>query len=276
MKPHPNTRFLREGVLPHYFCPGCGCGQILNYLLYAMRELNLDMDKVVLLCGVGCSSRIPVYVNANVIHGTHGRTLAMATGIKLVNPDLPIIIFTGDGDLASIGTNHFVHAARRNLDVTVICVNNGLFGMTGGQAAPTTPLGARTSTSPMGNLEGPFDLCKLAECAGATHVSRWTTVHPRSVIGSIKNGVKHKGFSFIEIVSPCPTYFGRYVLKISKPVEYLMWLRKNSITKEKASSLDNKQLSGKIIVGEFVKKHAPTLIERYQEMEREVKSSSGA
>lgn len=275
MKPHPNVKFLRNGVLPHQFCPGCGCGQVLNYLIYAMQELNLDMDKVVLLGGVGCNSRIPVYMNAEAVHGTHGRTLAWATGIRLANPELKVIVVTGDGDCVSIGTNHFVQAARRNLDVTVILVNNGVFGMTGGQAAPTTPLGSRTSTSPMGSMENAFDLCKLAETAGATYVSRWTTAHPRSAIRSIKKGIEHKGFSFIEMVSQCPTYFGRYVLKISteKPLEYLLWLRNNSITKEKASQLSDEELREKIVVGDFVEKRAPTLMQRYLEMERSVRCS---
>jgi len=179
-----------------------------------------------------------------------------------------VVIFAGDGDCAAIGGNHFIQAARRNLDVTLIIVNNGIYGMTGGQVAPTTPFDARTSTTPWGNLENSFDLCKLAKAAGATHVSRWTTAHPKSAIKAIKKGIQHKGFSFIEMVSQCPTYFGRYVLGFTEPEEYLNWLRKNSVSKEKASKMSPEELAGKIVVGEFVDKREPTLVERYLEMEK--------
>jgi len=268
MKPHPNAKFIREGGLPHMFCPGCGVGQIMNYFLYAIQELNLDIDDMVLIGGVGCNARIPVYIHADAIHGVHGRTLAWATGVKLANPELTVVIFAGDGDCAAIGGNHLIQAARRNLDVTLIVVNNGIYGMTGGQVAPTTPCDARTSTTPWGNLENSFDLCKLAKAAGATHVSRWTTAHPKSAIKAIKKGIQHKGFSFIEMVSQCPTYFGRYVLGFTEPEEYLNWLRKNSVSKEKASKMSPEELAGKIVVGEFVDKREPTLVERYLEMEK--------
>lgn len=270
MKPHPNAKFIRKGGLPHMFCPGCGCGQIMNYFLYAMQELNLDIDSMVLIGGVGCNARIPVYIDAYAIHGVHGRTLAWATGVKLANPELTVVVFTGDGDCAAIGGNHFIQAARRNLDVTVILVNNGIYGMTGGQVAPTTPCDARTSTTPWGNLEDPFDLCELAGAAGATYVSRWTTAHSKPAIKAIKKGLQHKGFSFIEMVSQCPTYFGRYVLGFTEPEEYLNWLRKNSVFKEKASKMSQEELTGKILVGEFVDKREPTLLERYLEMEKAV------
>ncbi len=268
MKPHPNAHLLREGSLPHMFCPGCGCGQIMNYFLYAVQDLKLDMDKLVLIGGVGCNARIPVFIKADAIHGVHGRTLAWATGVKMANPELTVVVFTGDGDCGSIGGNHFIHAARRNLDVTVLAINNGTFGMTGGQAAPTTPLEARTSTSPLGNIEPPFDFCKLAEAAGATYVSRWTTAHTKTSIESMKKAIQHKGFAFIEMISQCPTYYGRYVLRVSETLDNLNWLRNSSVTLKKAGQMDEKELEGKIIVGEFVEKHLPTLEERYIELER--------
>jgi len=268
VKAHSNIGFIRSGAFPHSFCPGCGCGQIMNYFLYAIDELKLDRDKMALVTGVGCSARIPVYIDAYVVHGVHGRTFPISTGIKLANPEVNVVVFTGDGDCAAIGGNHFIQAARRNLDVTVILVNNGVYGMTGGQVAPTTPSDARTSTTPWGNIERPYDLCKLAEAAGATYVSRWTTAHPKPAIKAIKKGIQHKGFSFIEIVSQCPTYFGRYVLRLTEPEEYLNWLRKNSVSTEKASKMSHEELMGKIVVGEFVDKREPTLLERYLEMEK--------
>jgi len=271
MKVHPNIKFLRRDALPHGLCPGCGCGQILNYFLYAIDELKLDIDKMALVTGVGCSSRIPVYIDAYVIHGVHGRTFPIATGIKLANPEVNVVIFTGDGDCAAIGGNHFIQAARRNLDVTTILVNNRIYGMTGGQVAPTTPSDAITSTTPLGNVECPFDLCKLAEAAGATYVSRWTTAHPRSCINAIKKGIQHKGFSFIEIVSQCPTYFGRYALGFREPEQFINWLRENSVPKEKANKMSPEELRTKIVVGEFVEKRKPTLIEQYMEMEKRVR-----
>ncbi|MEM3703051.1 MAG: thiamine pyrophosphate-dependent enzyme [Candidatus Bathyarchaeia archaeon] len=270
MKEHPNIKFLRKGVLPHGFCPGCGCGQILNYFLYAVDELKLDVDNMALVTGVGCSARIPVYIDAYVIHGVHGRTFPISTGIKLANPNVNVVVFTGDGDCAAIGANHFIQAARRNLDVTVILVNNGIYGMTGGQVAPTTPSAVRTSTTPYGNIERIFDLCKLAETAGATYVCRWTTAHSRSLINAIKKGLEHKGFALIEIVSQCPTYFGRYALGFTEPERHLNWLRENSVTKEKASKMSPEELRGKIVVGEFVEKREPTLIEKYLEVERKI------
>jgi 2-oxoglutarate ferredoxin oxidoreductase subunit beta len=271
MKAHPNIKFLRGYALPHGFCPGCGCGQILNYFIYAIDELKLDIDNMALVTGVGCSSRIPVYIDAYVIHGVHGRTFPIATGIKLANPEVNVVVFTGDGDCAAIGGNHFVQAARRNLDVTTILVNNGIYGMTGGQVAPTTLSDAITSTTPWGNVEHPFDLCRLAEAAGATYVSRWTTAHPKSSIKAIKKGIQHKGFSFIEMVSQCPTYFGRYVLGFREPEQSLNWLRENSVPKEKADKMSPEELRGKIVVGEFVEKREPTLIEKYLEMEKKVR-----
>ena len=205
------------------------------------------------------------------IHGIHGRNLAYATGVKLAKPELKVIVLTGDGDCGAIGGNHLIYAARRNLDVTVIMANNGSYAMTGGQLAPTTATGLYTTTTPRGNIERPFDICKLVETAGGTYVARWITEHPAALIRAIKQGLTHKGFVFIEVMSQCPTIVGRYALGISDPVENIEYLRKNSITKEQGENLPPEQLVGKIVIGKFVEKRLPTLEDAYLEMERQVK-----
>ncbi len=202
-------KYLRDGMLPTIFCNGCGHGVSLDYVFWAIEELGLDMDKVAFASGIGCSSRIPGYINADGLHTTHGRALAFATGIKAANPDLNVIVFTGDGDGTGIGGNHFIHAARRNIDLTVILLNNFIYGMTGGQQAPTAPLGSIATTSPYGNIEGAFDICELAQALGAAYVARWPISYPYQPIKSIKEGLQNRGFSLIELMSPCPTAYGR-------------------------------------------------------------------
>lgn len=249
---NPQRRHIRPGGLPHFFCPGCGCGQVLNFFLRAVDELGLDLDKMVTIGGVGCTARIPVYLNTDGLHGVHGRTLAWATGIKLHKPELKVVVFAGDGDAASIGGNHFIHAARRNLDVTMILVNNLNFAMTGGQVAPTTPLNATTMTTPYGSNEPPFDVCELAVAAGATYVSRWTTNRGPQAIRAIKAALQHPGFSLVEIVSQCPTHFGRYALGSGKPEDLLNWIEERSITLAQAEKLSPEETADKFVLGEFI------------------------
>lgn len=269
---HPNLKYIRGKRLPHMFCPGCGCGQIMDALLFAIDELKLDTKKMVAIGGVGCSSRIPAYLDMYAIHGIHGRTLAYATGVKLVKPELKVVVLTGDGDCGSIGGNHLIHAARRNLDVTVIMDNNGVYAMTGGQVAPTTGSGLYTTTTPRGNFERPFDICKLVETAGGTYVARWTTAHPAALIRVIKGALSHRGFSFIEVVSQCPTIYGRHSLGIADPVKNIEYLQQNSVTRDQAAKMSPEQLIGKIVVGKFVEKQLPTLEDCYREMEEKVAS----
>ncbi len=257
IKQNPQRKHIRDDKLPHFFCPGCGCGQVLNYFLRAVDEENINLDEMVTIGGVGCTARIPVYLKTDTLHGVHGRTLAWATGIKLHKPEIPIVIFAGDGDLASIGGNHFIHAARRNLDVTVILVNNLNFAMTGGQVAPSTPSELKTMTAPYGNKEPDFDICKLAIAAGATYVSRWTTDRPNQVIKGIKDAMKHKGFSLIEIISQCPTHFGRYALDSGNPQVLLDWIKDLTLTKTQADKLTAQEQKGKFIIGEFIKEDKP-------------------
>lgn len=259
-------KYLRKESFPILFCSGCGNGIVLGSTIRALDELDIPHEKVALVGGIGCSGWIPVYVKADVLHTIHGRALAFATGLKLANPDLKVIVFTGDGDGASIGGNHLIHAARRNIDIVVILVNNMLYGMTGGQVAPTTPLGATTMTTPYGNIERPFDLARLVIAAGGTYVARWTTAHPIQLKQSIKKAIMHKGFSFIEVISQCPTQFGRYVLHQSSPQFLIRWLKENSIPLSKAKNMKPEEIKDKIIVGEFVEKIEPEYTEKVFEI----------
>ena len=257
MNQNPLWKYLRPDSLPHFFCPGCGAAQVLNYFLRAADDIGLDFDKFVGIGGVGCAARIPVYLNAEVMHGVHGRTLPWATGIKLHKPELKVVVFAGDGDAAAIGGNHLIQAARRNLDVTVIVVNNLIFGMTGGQVAPTTPLGLRTATTPYGNREKPFDLCQLVTTAGATFVSRWHTAKASRAIKAIKKALQHRGFSLVEIITQCPTNFGRKALGSGDAIEGLEWIRRQSVSLSKAREMSPEQLADKFVVGDFVDRHEP-------------------
>jgi len=251
-KINPLRKYIRNGNLPHFFCPGCGCGQILSYFLKAVDDLKMNLDEIITIGGVGCTARIPVYLSTDSLHGVHGRTLAWATGIKLYHPELKVVIFAGDGDLVSIGGNHFLHAARRNLDVTVFMVNNFNFAMTGGQVAPTTLFNSITMTTPYGSKENPFDICQLAKCAGATYVSRWSTAKPLQTIKSMKKALQHKGFSMVEILSQCPTNFGRYALKTGDPEKVLQWIEDKSILMSKAEEKSEDELKDKFILGEYI------------------------
>lgn len=244
-------KYLREDRLPHIFCSGCGNGIVINTFLKAMEMAKIEFKNTVLVSGIGCSSRIPGYIKCDSLHTTHGRPIAFATGIKLGNPKLNVVVFTGDGDAAAIGGNHLIHGARRNIDMTVICINNSIYGMTGGQVSPTSPRGSYGTTAPYGVIENPFDLVKLVKSSGASYVARWTTYHVLQLTKSIKRGLKNKGFSFIEVVSQCPTYYGR-MNNMKSAVEMLKWMKKNSINIRKAEKMDKDELKGKIIVGEFV------------------------
>ena len=257
MTTNPLRMYLRKDSLPHFFCSGCGAAQVLNFFVQAADAIDLDFDNLVAIGGVGCAARIPVYLHTEALHGVHGRTLPWATGIKLHNPDLQVVIFSGDGDAGAIGGNHLIQAARRNLDVTMIVVNNMTFGMTGGQVAPTTFQGLITSTTPYGNTERPFDLCKLAVAAGATFVSRWTTHRPRNCINAIKKAIQHEGFAFLEIMTQCPTYFGRRAIGSGAPVDGVQWIQEHSVPVKQAGALSEEELADKFVVGTFVQKQAP-------------------
>lgn len=205
---HPLDRMLRADRLPHIWCPGCGIGPVMNAYAQAILRSSTPAQKHVCVSGIGCTGRVAGYMNLDSYHTTHGRAIPFATGLKLANPELKVTVFSGDGDLFAIGGNHFIHAARRNMDMAVICINNFNYAMTGGQAGPTTPVGAVTTTSPKGHVDPPFNLPYLAASVGATFVARWTSLHCRQLEESIHRALERKGFSFIEVISPCPVGFG--------------------------------------------------------------------
>ena len=206
---HPLDRMIRSDRMPHIWCPGCGIGIVMRCYAQAIIESDVPVEKHVVVSGIGCSGRVAGYMNLDSYHTTHGRAIPFAVGLKLANPKLMVTVFSGDGDLAAIGGNHLIHAARRNVDIKVICVNNFNYGMTGGQAAPTTPQGALATTTPYGNPELPFNLPNLLSAAGASYVSRWTTIHARQAKDDILDAFCKPGFCFIEVLSPCPIGFGK-------------------------------------------------------------------
>ncbi|MDD2207666.1 MAG: 2-oxoacid:ferredoxin oxidoreductase subunit beta [Aminobacterium sp.] len=254
--------WLRTRFFPHIWCPGCGHGIIMHALLRALVDLDKKKSQTVIASGIGCSSRMPGYIDACTVHTTHGRSLAYATGIKLANPSLTVVDVMGDGDCSAIGGNHFIHACRRNIDITAIVMNNNIYGMTGGQASPTTPQGALATTTPYGAIDPPFDICRLAEGAGASYVARATIANPKLAEQYIVNGIKKKGFSVIEIVSSCHTQFGRRN-KRRTPIDNINFFKENSVSLVKAKNMSPEELVGKIVTGEFVNKDVPEYTEQY-------------
>jgi 2-oxoglutarate ferredoxin oxidoreductase subunit beta len=246
---HPFSKYLREEMMPHIWCPGCGNG--INCFTHALDELKTDLDKLVIVSGIGCIGRTAGYINTDSFHTTHGRALAFATGVKLANPDLEIVVISGDGDLFAIGGNHFIHAARRNIGIKVLCVNNLNYGMTGGQSGPTTPIDSITPTSPYGNIENPFNLVHLGAASGATYVARWTTLHVRRLTLSLKKMLQKKGFSFIEVLSPCPEIYGRHN-KMRSGLEMMSWFKKASVIDNFSDPSKAEITADRIVVGEFV------------------------
>ncbi len=245
-------QMINPQAFPTPFCPGCGHGILMNAVLRAFAELEYDLKQTLFVSGIGCAAWIPSpHFKADTLHTLHGRAIAYATGAKLFNPKLKVMVISGDGDLSSIGGNHLIHAARRNMDLTVVCANNSIYGMTGGQVASTTPLGSLTTTTPKGNPDRPFDLCKLAEAAGATFVARQPVATPIPLTRTLKKAIAHSGFSFVEVLSPCPTQFGRRNA-FRSPFAMIQALKNNCVSPEKAKSMPPEELKGKVVVGEFV------------------------
>ena len=206
---HPLDEIIRSDRMPHIWCPGCGIGIAMRCYAQAMLDSAIPIDNQVVVSGIGCTGRVAGYMNIDSYHSTHGRAIPFAVGIKLANPTLSVTVFSGDGDLAAIGGNHLIHAARRNVDIKVVCINNFNYGMTGGQSGPTTPKGARATTSPYGNPELPFNLPYLLSASGANYVSRWTTIHVRQIRDDILYTLSKPGFTFIAVLAPCPIGFGK-------------------------------------------------------------------
>ncbi len=245
-------KYIRPGIKTTPFCPGCGHGILMGLILRAIDELQMDMKKMLFVSGIGCAAWIPSpHYNGDTLHTLHGRALAFATGAKLFNPDLCVLVVSGDGDLSSIGGNHLIHAARRNIDLKVICANNMIYGMTGGQVASTTPKGSKTSTTDEGNPYPPFDLCRLVEAAGATYVARYSVTQPVALVRAIKKILLREGFSFIEVLSPCPTQYGRRN-RLDRPEDLIRDLIRRCIPVEEAEGMREEELAEKIITGEFL------------------------
>jgi 2-oxoglutarate ferredoxin oxidoreductase subunit beta len=260
-KDSPMSGTLRMDRMSHIWCPGCGIGSEVNAFAEAVKRSGIDPDKLAVVSGIGCTGRVAGYVDFDSIHTTHGRAIPVATGLKLANPNMKVVVFSGEGDLTGIGGNHFIHAARRNMDIVVICNNNFTYGMTGGQVTPTTPHSAISSTTPFGNHEYPFNLPFLADAAGATYIARWTSMHSRNLIQSIEEALSRKGFSFIEVVSPCTTLYLRRN-RLGDGVDALQFYQENAVLKHGADTRDlDIDFQGKITIGKFVDKQKPTYIE---------------
>ncbi len=264
-------KYLRKDRMPHVWCPGCGNGIIMKSFVEAVNNLNLDKNKVAVVSGIGCSSRVTGYLDFNTMHTLHGRAIAFATGVKLAKPEFNVVVMGGDGDILAIGGNHFIHACRRNMDLTVIIFNNAIYGMTGGQYSPETPMGTYASTSPYGNLENDFNAVDLAITSGATYVARSTVFHYMLSVKYIENALKHKGMSVVEIVTNCHTYYGRYN-KMTEPTQMLQYYKDNSVILSKAKNMDENALKDKIIIGEFLNVEKEGYIDKYQKLREKLVS----
>jgi len=258
---NPMEGILRMDRIPHIWCPGCGIGTVVTSFAEALKKNDEDLDKVAVVSGIGCTGRVAGYVKLDSFHTTHGRAIPFATGLKLAKPDMKVVVFSGDGDIAGIGGNHLIHAARRNMDLIVICVNNFNYAMTGGQVAATTPELANASTAPYGNYEYPFSLPYLVDAAGGTYVARWTALHLRRVTKSIQEALNRRGFSFIEVITPCVTLYARRN-RLGDGLNLLKYYYDNS---EIQHGADTRTLDisyqGKLIVGKFVDKEKPTFLD---------------
>jgi 2-oxoglutarate ferredoxin oxidoreductase subunit beta len=268
-------KYLRAERLPFIWCPGCGNGIVLQAMLGAIDRLGLGQDEVVMVSGIGCSSRATGYVDFNTLHTTHGRAIAFATGVKLANPKLTVIVVTGDGDGTAIGGNHFIHAARRNINLTVVLFNNWIYGMTGGQASPTTPPGKRATTARKGNLEPSFDIARLAIAAGASFVARAGVTSPIKLSRYIEMGIKKEGFALIEAFTPCPTAFGRQN-KMPVPVDNMRWIQDNTIDVQRAAKMGKEELEGKLVTGVLADAEKPEYTRSYDALSHALQAEGSA
>ncbi len=258
---NPIEPVLRMDRIPHIWCPGCGIGTTVNSFARALLECGRPLDRVVVVSGIGCSGRVAGYMNLDSFHTTHGRAIPFATGLKLANPSLDVVVYSGDGDLAAIGGNHLINAARRNIDIKVVCVNNFVYAMTGGQSGPTTPGTSLTATSPYGSFEPTFNLPQLADAAGAVYVARWTTYHVRQMTRAMTEIFQKKGFCFIEILSPCPTLYERRN-KLGEGLDTMKYYKAKSKVKNGAPTSEVALgMRDEIIVGKFVDRERPDYLE---------------
>ena len=273
-------KFMRIDHLPHIWCAGCGNGIIMRDVAVALQELiddpevNLNRGKVVVVSGIGCSSRAAGYMDFDSIHTTHGRAIAFATGIKIAHPELEVIVLTGDGDCSAIGGNHLIHAARRNIGLTVVTFNNDIYGMTGGQYSPTTPTGDLGTTAPYGNIDRPFDIAQLAAGAGATFTARGSAYHVRETTELIRQGIMHKGFSLIDVYSVCPTYYGRKNHKGSA-VDMLRWQKENMVPAARYYAMSEEEKKGKLLVGTLTHTDFPEYTAEYAKLIERAQAKAG-
>jgi len=258
-------KYMRPGKLPHIWCPGCAHGTVMKAIIRGIDRVGLDKDRTVIVSGIGCASRMPGYVDFNTLHTTHGRSLPFATGVKMADPSLNVICVAGDGDSLAIGGNHFIHACRRNIDITMIVFNNNIYGMTGGQFSPTTPHGRLASTTPYGNPDYAFDVVDLSMGAGATYVSRGTVYHAVPLERQIADGITHKGFSVIDALCTCPTTYGRRN-KLGSATDMILWFKDNTVGLKAAQKLSPEELEGKILTGVFRNDIKPEYCEEYQKI----------
>ena len=259
-------KYLRhDKKFPHVCCPGCGNGIILGAFIRAIDRMGLSKDEVVLVSGIGCSGRMPVYVDFNTLHTTHGRALTFATGIKLAKPKLTVIVFMGDGDAMAIGGNHFIHAARRNVDLTAIIFNNNIYGMTGGQFSPTTPYGMKATTAPYTNIEHSFKISELAVTAGAVFVGRETVYNASRLDSLIEKAIRKEGFSVVEAITHCQVQYGRRN-RMGSVVDMMKWQKEHSVSVEKAENLPPEELEDKIITGVLVERDLPIYQHEYDKI----------
>ncbi|MDY0150985.1 MAG: 2-oxoacid:ferredoxin oxidoreductase subunit beta [Candidatus Cloacimonas sp.] len=267
--------YLRhDKKFPHVWCAGCSNGIVLGAIIRAIASLDLDRDNIVMVSGIGCSSRMPVYVDFNTLHTLHGRSIAYATGIKMHKPHLKVIVVTGDGDCTAIGGNHLIHAARRNIDLKVILINNNIYGMTGGQCSPTTPHDAIATTAPYGNIEPDFNVCNLAMGAGASFVARTTAFHVQEMQGIIKDALEHPGFSLTEVISACPVIYGRLNKKGGAP-QMMKDFRDNSVPLAAVAKLPPEKVEGKIVRGILRREIRPEYSDEYAKLIKRVQAMEG-
>jgi 2-oxoglutarate ferredoxin oxidoreductase subunit beta len=258
---HPMEGLLRMDRIPHIWCPTCGIGTALTAFASALQEQEIPLDSISIVSGIGCTGRVAGYTKLDSFHTTHGRAIPFAVGLHLANPSLKVVVFSGDGDLVGIGGNHFIHTARRNVDITVICVNNFLYAMTGGQVAATTPVSANTSTSPYGNFERPFNLPLLAQSCGASYVARWTSLHIRRMTKAFGEALNKRGFSFVEVIAPCSTLYARRN-RLGTGLDLMKFYHDNSEIRHGADPNDvDIGFQEKIICGKFVDIEKPTFLD---------------
>ncbi|MGE4543657.1 MAG: 2-oxoacid:ferredoxin oxidoreductase subunit beta [Pedobacter sp.] len=258
-------KYLRPGKLPHIWCPGCGHGIVLKGLLRAIDACELEKNRTAIVSGIGCASRLPGYVDFNTLHTAHGRAAAFATGIKMAQPEMNVLVVGGDGDGVAIGGNHFIHACRRNIDMTYVILNNFIYGMTGGQFSPCTPTGDKASTTPYGNPDPTFDISKLAIGAGATFVARTTAYHATQIDKLIAEGIRHKGMAIIEVLDDCPTTYGRRN-KFRSVVDMMKRFKELAVPVAKAATMSSEELDGKIVTGILHREERPEYCEQYAEV----------